>query len=145
MKTLDRNRLRRTTKTEAVVEEGGGTDIGVTDGRVTDVRVTDVRVTDVRVTDVNVTDVRATDVNTGITEVLNMRVGCWRAPIYVWTEPTAAWQPPYRGFTGTSYCRYCLGSTATGAFHRGARVEGSRAAKSAVVHQKRGTGDESVS
>ena len=95
MKTLDRNRLRRTTKTEAVVEEGGGTDIGVTDGRVTDVRVTDVRVTDVRVTGVNVTDVRATDVratdvNTGITEVLNMRVGCWRAPVHVWTEPTAA-------------------------------------------------------
>ena len=77
--------MRRTTKTEAAVGEADRTDI-----RVTDVRVTDVRVTGVNVTDVRATDVRATDVNTGITEVLNMRVGCWRAPVHVWTEPTAA-------------------------------------------------------
>ena len=40
--------------------------------------------------DSDATDVRVTDVNTGITEVLNMRVGCWRAPVHLWTEPTAA-------------------------------------------------------
>ena len=26
----------------------------------------------------------------GIAEILNMRVGCWQAPIYSWAGPTAA-------------------------------------------------------
>jgi hypothetical protein len=37
-----------------------------------------------------VTDASVTDVGTGIAEILNMRVGCWRAPIDLWTEPRAA-------------------------------------------------------
>jgi len=37
-----------------------------------------------------VTDASVRDVGAGIAEILNMRVGCWRAPIDLWTEPTAA-------------------------------------------------------
>ncbi len=37
-----------------------------------------------------VTDASVTDVGVGIAEILNMRVGCWQAPIHLWTEPTAA-------------------------------------------------------
>jgi hypothetical protein len=76
MKTLTRNKLRDTTQTkmETLTRKAHGADMGDTDVRVTDVRVTDVRVT---------------DVNTGISEVLNMQVGCWRAPVHLWTGPTA--------------------------------------------------------
>jgi hypothetical protein len=90
MKMLARNQSRDTTKTGAVTRDADRTDINVPDVRVPDVRVPDVRVPDVRVPDVRVPDVRVTDVNTGIAEVLNMRVGCWRAPVHLWTEPTAA-------------------------------------------------------
>ncbi len=71
MKTLTRNKLRDTTQTkmETLTRKAHGADMGDTDVRVTDVRVT--------------------DVNTGISEVLNMRVGCWRAPVHLWTGPTA--------------------------------------------------------
>ncbi len=74
MKKLARNQSRDTTKTEALAREADRKDIGVTDVRVTDARVTDV----------------STGISTGISEVLNMRVGCWRAPVHLWTEPTAA-------------------------------------------------------
>jgi hypothetical protein len=66
MKTLTRNKLRDTTQTkmETLTRKAHGADMGDT-------------------------DVRVTDVNTGISEVLNMRVGCWRAPVHLWTGPTA--------------------------------------------------------
>lgn len=35
-------------------------------------------------------DVGVTTVNAGIAEVLSMRVGCWRAPVHLTTEPSAA-------------------------------------------------------
>ena len=68
MKTLTRNKLRDTTQTkmETLTRKAHGADMGPT-----------------------CTDVRVTDVNTGISEVLNMRVGCWRAPVHLWTGPTA--------------------------------------------------------
>jgi hypothetical protein len=48
-------------------------------------------------------------------------------------------RPPYRGFTGTSYHHYCLGSTATGGVQHGELVVGgSGAAKSAVVRLEKG-------
>ncbi len=110
---LVRQQLRDTTKTEAAVQ--------------------------LDTADSDTTDIRVTDVNTGIAEVLNMRVGCWRAPVHLWTEPTAAYRPPYRGFTGTSYCHYSLGSTATGGVQHGeVAVEGSGAAKSAVLRSEKG-------
>jgi hypothetical protein len=68
MKTLTRNQLRDTTKMETETETETETLTRKADGA----------------------DVRVTDVNTGISEVLNMRVGCWRAPVHLWTEPTAA-------------------------------------------------------
>lgn len=36
------------------------------------------------------TDVGVADVSAGIADVVNMRVGCWRAPVHFWTGPTAA-------------------------------------------------------
>ncbi len=62
MKTLARNQLRDTTKTEAAPQLGTA---------------------DSDATDVGVTEARVTDVNTGIAEVLNVRVGCWRAPAHL--------------------------------------------------------------
>jgi hypothetical protein len=35
------------------------------------------------------TDASVTDVGVGIAEILNMRVGCWRAPVHLWTETAA--------------------------------------------------------
>jgi hypothetical protein len=64
MKTLARNQLRDATKTEAAVQQDTA--------------------------DSDATDVGVTDVCTGIAEVLNMRVGCWRAPVHLTIEPTAA-------------------------------------------------------
>jgi len=64
MKTLARNQLRDTTKTEAAPQEGAA--------------------------DTDATDTGVTIVSAGIAEVLNMRVGCWRAPVHLWTKPTAA-------------------------------------------------------
>ena len=61
MKTLTPNELRDTTETEIAAPKG-----------------------------LPVTDPAVTDVGAGIAEILNMRVGCWRAPIDLWTEPTAA-------------------------------------------------------
>ena len=61
MKTLTPNELRDTTGTEIAAPKGSP-----------------------------VTDPSVTDVGAGIAEILNMRVGCWRAPIDLWTEPTAA-------------------------------------------------------
>jgi hypothetical protein len=37
-----------------------------------------------------VPDAGVTDVGAGIAEILNLRVGCWRAPIGLWSESTAA-------------------------------------------------------
>lgn len=37
-----------------------------------------------------VTDASVTGAGVGIAEILNMRVGCWRAPIDLRTEQTAA-------------------------------------------------------
>jgi hypothetical protein len=37
-----------------------------------------------------VPDAGVTDCSAGIAEIRNMRVGCWRAPIDLWNEPTAA-------------------------------------------------------
>jgi hypothetical protein len=37
-----------------------------------------------------VADAGVPDGGAGIAEIRNMRVGCWRAPIGVWNEPTAA-------------------------------------------------------
>jgi hypothetical protein len=62
MKRLTRNQLRDATKTKTKTETKTETE----------------------------TDIGVTDVNTGISEVLNMRVGCWKAPVHLWTEPTAA-------------------------------------------------------
>jgi hypothetical protein len=64
MKTLARNQLHDTTETEPATVEGTA---------------------DSCTTDAGVSEVRA-----GIAEVLNMRVGCWRAPVHLWTAPTAA-------------------------------------------------------
>ena len=64
MKTLTGQQLRDATKTTAATQQ----DAADSDER----------------------GVGVTDVNTGIAEVLNMRVGCWRAPVHLWTEPTAA-------------------------------------------------------
>jgi hypothetical protein len=61
MKTFTTNQLRDTTGTEMAAPKGSP-----------------------------VTDASVTDVGAGIAEILNMRVGCWRAPIDLWTEPTAA-------------------------------------------------------
>ncbi len=61
MKTSTPNQLRDTTGTEIAVPKGSP-----------------------------VTDASVTEVCTGIAEILDMRVGCWRAPIDLWTEPTAA-------------------------------------------------------
>lgn len=38
----------------------------------------------------SVADAGVIDVGAGIADILNMRVGCWRAPIQLWSEPTAA-------------------------------------------------------
>ena len=64
MKTVTRNQLHDSTKPEPAAPEGAA---------------------DSFATDVGVSHVRA-----GIAEVLNMRVGCWRAPVHLGTEPTAA-------------------------------------------------------
>lgn len=61
MKTFTPNQLRDTTETEIAGQERSC-----------------------------VTDASVRDVGAGIAEILNMRVGCWRAPIDLWTEPTAA-------------------------------------------------------
>ena len=61
MKTLTTNQLRDTGETEIAAPKGSP-----------------------------VPDASVTDVGTGIAEILNIRVGCWRAPIGLWTEPTAA-------------------------------------------------------
>ena len=37
-----------------------------------------------------ITDDPVTKGGAGIAEIRNIRVGCWRAPIDLWTEPTAA-------------------------------------------------------
>jgi hypothetical protein len=61
MKTLTTNQLRDTGETEIAAPKGSPlADASVTDG------------------------------GAGIAEIRNMRVGCWRAPIGVWSEPTAA-------------------------------------------------------
>ena len=61
MKTLKTNQLRDTGETEIAARKGSpAADAGVT------------------------------DFGAGIAEIRNMRVGCWRAPIGLWTEPTAA-------------------------------------------------------
>jgi hypothetical protein len=64
MKKLARNQSRDTTKTEAAAQLGTA--------------------------DSDATDVGVIDVYAGIAEVLNMPVGCWRASVHLWTEPTAA-------------------------------------------------------
>ena len=64
MKTFDRNQLRDATKAETASQGGAA--------------------------DTDATDTGVSTVSAGIAEVLNMRVGCWRAPIHLWTEPTAA-------------------------------------------------------
>ena len=61
MKTLTTNQMRDTGETEIAASKGSP-----------------------------VPDAGVTDVGAGIAEILNMRVGCWRAPIGLWTEPTAA-------------------------------------------------------
>jgi hypothetical protein len=61
MKTLTPNQLRDTSEREILAPNGSG-----------------------------VADAIVTDVGTGIAEILSMRVGCWRAPIGIWTQPTAA-------------------------------------------------------
>lgn len=61
MKALTPNKLRDASKTEIAAAKGSP-----------------------------VPDASAPDVGAGIAEILNMRVGCWRAPIGLWTEPTAA-------------------------------------------------------
>ena len=61
MKTFEPNELRDTTETEIAGPEGSC-----------------------------VTDAGVREAGAGIAEILNMRVGCWRAPIDLWTEPTAA-------------------------------------------------------
>ena len=61
MKTLTTNQMRDTGETEIAASKG-----------------------------LPVPDAGVTDVGAGIAEILNMRVGCWRAPIGLWTEPTAA-------------------------------------------------------
>ena len=61
MKTLTTNQLREASETEMTAPKGSPfADAGVT------------------------------DCGAGIAEIRNMRVGCWRAPIGFWTEPTAA-------------------------------------------------------
>jgi len=35
-------------------------------------------------------DASVCDVAAGIADILNIRVGCWQAPIYPWAGPTAA-------------------------------------------------------
>jgi hypothetical protein len=64
MKALAGNQLRDTTKTETATREDAA---------------------DTRETDTGVSTLSA-----GIAEILNMRVGCWRAPVHPWTNPTAA-------------------------------------------------------
>jgi hypothetical protein len=76
MKTLTRNQLRDATKTEAAA--------AVQPDKA------DRDAADCDASDCDAADVGVTDVNTGIAEVFNMRVGCWRAPVHLWTEPTAA-------------------------------------------------------
>jgi hypothetical protein len=61
MKTLTTNQLRETNETEIAAPKGSA-----------------------------VTDASVRDCVAGIAEIRNMRVGCWRAPIDLWTEPTAA-------------------------------------------------------
>lgn len=64
MKALAGNQLYDTTKTETATHEGAaGT---------------------------HEPDAGVSTVSAGIAEILNMRVGCWRAPVHPWTEPTAA-------------------------------------------------------
>lgn len=64
MKTLGSQQLRDTTKRTAAVQ---------------------LDTADSEATDLGFINVRA-----GIAEVLNMRVGCWRAPVHFWTGPTVA-------------------------------------------------------
>ena len=66
MKTLTRNQLRDTTKREAAVQ------LDTAGGSRSDRPLVSSMSTH------------------GITEVLNMRVGCWRAPVHFWTGPTVA-------------------------------------------------------
>jgi hypothetical protein len=63
MKALARNQSRDPTKTAAA-------QLGTSDSHAADVGVV--------------------NVNAGIAEVLNVRVGYWRAPVHLWTEPSAA-------------------------------------------------------
>ena len=64
MKTIGSQQLRDTTKREAAVQ--------------------------LETADSEATDLGFIDVHAGIAEVLNMQVGCWRAPVHVWSGPTAA-------------------------------------------------------
>jgi hypothetical protein len=61
MKTLTTNQLRDTGETEIAGPKGS-----------------------------SLADASVTDGGAGIAEIRNMRVGCWRAPIDLWNEPTAA-------------------------------------------------------
>jgi hypothetical protein len=64
MKTFDHNQLRDATETETATQDGAA--------------------------DIRETDTGVSTLSDGIADILNMRVGCWRAPVHPWTEPTAA-------------------------------------------------------
>jgi hypothetical protein len=74
MKTLAGRQLRDSTKAESTVQPDKA----------------DCDAADSEAADSDAADVGVTEVNAGITEILNMRVGCWRAPVHLTIEPSAA-------------------------------------------------------